>query len=43
MGLRNDRERNMVAFAEHALYFLQDVLTGAEMADQVESDDPSKL
>ena len=42
-GLGNDRERNMVAFAEHALYLLRDVLTAAERADQVEGDDPSKL
>jgi len=29
-GLGSDRERNMVAFAEHALYLLRDVLTIAE-------------
>lgn len=30
MWLGNDREANMVVFAEHALRLLQDVLTGEE-------------
>jgi len=44
-GLGNDREANMVAFAEHALRLLRDVLTGEEAgktgAEEGKSDDPS--
>ena len=46
MGLGNNREANMVAFAEHALHLLWDVLTGEEGektgADD-QSGDPSRM
>ena len=46
-GLGNDREANMVAFAEHALLLLRDVLTGEEggetRADEDKSNDPSRM
>ena len=45
-GLGNDREANMVVFAEHALRLQRDVLTGEEEektgADD-KSDDPSRM